>query len=47
MVEAVAADEPEGRLSGLGGQLNAGCDDGDCGKHVVKWLLWKPPFASV
>lgn len=29
--------------SGLGDLLNAGCDAGDCGKHVAGWPLWMPP----
>lgn len=32
--------------SELGDPLNAGCDAGDCGKHVAGWPLWMPPFSS-
>lgn len=40
--EAVVGEEE----SKLGDPLNAGCDAGDCGKHVAGWPLWMPPFSS-
>lgn len=43
--EAAAAPEVGEGASGLGDQLNAGCDAGDCGKHAAGWPLWMPPFS--
>lgn len=40
-----AAPEAGEGASAPGDQLNAGCDAGDCGKHVAGWPLWMPPFS--
>lgn len=45
-VAAEAAPEAVEEASELGGQLNAGCDAGDCGRHVAVWLHGLPLFSS-